>query len=72
MTLKEVDKKRIVTVKKVNAKGSFKRRLFDMGFVNGTEVYIEKFAPLGDPMEIKLKGYNLSLRHVDANLIEVE
>jgi ferrous iron transport protein A len=72
MTLKEVEKRKIVVIKKINAKGAFKRRLFDMGLIAGTELYIEKFAPLGDPMEIKIKGYNLSLRHSDANLIEVE
>ncbi|MEA1974546.1 MAG: ferrous iron transport protein A [Bacillota bacterium] len=72
MTLKEVEKKRIVIIKKVNAKGAFKRRLLDMGFVPGSKIYIEKYAPMGDPMEIKIKGYSLSLRHSDADLIEVE
>ncbi len=72
MTLKEVEKKRIVIIKKVNAEGAFKRRLLDMGFIPGTKIYIEKYAPMGDPMEIKLKGYSLSLRHSEADLIEVE
>ena len=56
----------------VRAKGPIKRRLMDMGVIKGTEVYVEKVAPLGDPIEIKIKGYNLSLRKEDAQNIIIE
>ncbi len=56
----------------VRVKGPIKRRLMDMGVIKGTEVYVEKVAPLGDPIEIKIKGYNLSLRKEDAQNIIIE
>ena len=59
-------------VKKVIADGNIKRRLFDMGITPGAEVYLRKKAPLGDPIEITLRGYELTLRKADAELIEVE
>ena len=60
------------TIKKVSAKGPLRRRLLDMGIVNGTQIETLKMAPLGDPIEYRLHGYNLSLRKAEARLIEVE
>ncbi|RLC69684.1 MAG: hypothetical protein DRI26_08605 [Chloroflexi bacterium] len=57
---------------KVGGKGNIRRRLLDMGLVSGTEVAVERVAPLGDPIEIRLKGYNLSLRKEEAASVEVE
>ena len=68
-SLKPGENGRIAMIK---AKGSIKRRLMDMGVIKGTEVYVEKVAPLGDPIEIKIKGYNLSLRKEDAQNIIME
>ena len=59
-------------VKKLHGEGAIKRRIMDMGLTKGTEVYVRKVAPLGDPIEIKVRGYELSLRKADAELIEVE
>jgi Fe2+ transport system protein FeoA len=59
-------------VKKVNGNSMIKRRIVDMGVVAGAIVEVQKFAPLGDPMEIKVKGFNLSLRKNEAELIELE
>ena len=59
-------------VSKVNGRGPVKRRIIDMGMVSGTALQVVKFAPLGDPIEIKLKGFNLSLRKTEAALIELE
>ncbi|SKC81246.1 FeoA family protein [Maledivibacter halophilus] len=56
----------------IKCKGAVRRRLMDMGVVKGTEVYVEKIAPLGDPIEVKVKGYNLSLRKEDAKNIIME
>lgn len=58
-------------VSKVNGRGPVKRRIIDMGMVSGTSLQVVKFAPLGDPIEIKLKGFNLSLRKNEAALIEI-
>lgn len=58
-------------IKKVFGHGSIKRKMVDMGLVPGVEVYVEKFAPLGDPMEIKVRNSHLSLRKDEANLIEI-
>ena len=55
-----------------NAKGAVKRRIMDMGITKGTEVYIRKVAPLGDPIEVTVRGYELSLRKADAEMIETE
>ena len=61
-----------VRVKKLNGEGALKRRLMDMGFTNGCEVYVRKVAPLGDPVEVTIRGYELSVRKDDAENIEVE
>lgn len=67
--LKKGDKGKII---KVSGKGSVHRRLLDMGLVSGSEVEMQRVAPLGDPIEIKVKGYNLSLRKEEASGIDVE
>lgn len=60
-----------VTVKKLNGEGAVKRRIMDMGITKGTEVYVRKVAPLGDPIEITVRGYELSLRKQDAEMVEI-
>ena len=60
-----------VTVAKLHGEGPVKRRIMDMGLTKGTEVYVRKVAPLGDPMELTVRGYELSVRRGDAELIEV-
>ena len=60
------------TVKVARLHGAVKRRIMDMGLTKGTEVYIRKVAPLGDPIEVTVRGYELSLRKADAEMIEVE
>lgn len=72
MTLKEVKVGRSVIVKKLIGQGAIKRRIMDMGITKGVEVYVQKVAPLGDPMEVTVRGYELSLRKADATMIEVE
>ena len=59
-------------VVKLHGEGAVKRRIMDMGLTKGTEVHIRKAAPLGDPIEITVRGYELSLRHADAEMIEIE
>lgn len=71
-TLKEVAVGQTVTVKKVSGAGPVKRRIMDMGITKGVEVYVRKVAPLGDPVEVTVRGYELSLRRADAEMIEVE
>lgn len=71
-TLKEARIGQTVRVKKLNGEGAVKRRIMDMGITKGTEVYIRKVAPLGDPLEITVRGYELSLRKADAEMIETE
>ena len=61
-----------VTVVKLHGEGAVKRRLMDMGLTKGTRVHIRKVAPLGDPVEVTVRGYELSLRKADAEMIEVE
>ena len=61
-----------VIVKKIHGEGAVKRRMMDMGIAKGTDVYIRKVAPLGDPVEITVRGYELSLRRNDAEIIEIE
>lgn len=61
-----------VRVVKISGGGPIKRRIMDMGITRGVEIYVRKVAPLGDPMEIAVRGYELSLRKADAELIEVE
>lgn len=71
-TLKEVAVGKTVTVKKLSGTGPVKRRIMDMGITKGVEVYVRKVAPLGDPIEVTVRGYELSLRRADAEMIEVE
>ena len=72
MTLKNAKVGQTVKVKKLNGEGAVKRRIMDMGITKGTEVYIRKVAPLGDPIEVTVRGYELSLRKADAEMIETE
>lgn len=60
-----------VTVAKLHGDGAVKRRIMDMGITKGTELYIRKVAPLGDPMELSVRGYELSVRKADAEMIEI-
>ena len=69
-TLKEAKIGSTVTVKKLNATGAVKRRIMDMGITKGVEVHVRKVAPLGDPIEVTVRGYELSLRKADAEMIE--
>lgn len=71
-TLKETAVGQTVRVKKLAGNGPVKRRIMDMGITKGVEVYVRKVAPLGDPMEVTVRGYELSLRRTDAEMIEVE
>lgn len=71
-TLKEIAVGQTVTVKKLSGAGPVKRRIMDMGITKGVEVYVRKVAPLGDPVEVTVRGYELSLRRADAEMIEVE
>lgn len=71
-TLKEIESGNTVKVIKLDGKGPVKRRIMDMGITKGVEVYVQKVAPLGDPMEVTVRGYELSLRKADAAMIEVE
>ena len=68
-TLKEAKVGQTVTVTKLNGEGAVKRRIMDMGITKGTEIYVRKVAPLGDPIEVTVRGYELSLRKVDAENI---
>ena len=61
-----------VKVVKLHGEGAVKRRIMDMGITKGVEVYVRKVAPLGDPVEVNVRGYELSLRKADADMIEVE
>ncbi len=70
-TLKDAKIGRKVTVKKVNGEGALKRRIMDMGITKGTEIMIRRVAPLGDPLEVTVRGYELSLRRADAEMIEI-
>ena len=69
-TLKDAKIGQTVTVKKLNGEGAVKRRILDMGITKGTEIFIRKVAPLGDPVEVTVRGYELSLRKADAEMIE--
>ncbi|APM39018.1 FeoA family protein [Clostridium kluyveri] len=70
-TLKDIKCGETVTIVKVHGKGAIKRRFMDMGLTKGTEIYVRKVAPLGDPVEINVKGYELSLRKEEALIVEV-
>jgi Fe2+ transport system protein A len=71
-TLKEIKCGQTVKVKKVDGLGPVRRRIMDMGITRGCEVYVRKVAPLGDPIEVTVRGYELSLRKSDAEMILVE
>ena len=72
MTLKEAKVGSTVKVVQINGGGAIKRRIMDMGLTKGTEVHIRKVAPLGEPVEVTVRGYELSLRKADAEIIEVQ
>lgn len=71
-TLKEVKIGESAIIKRLHGEGALKRRIMDMGLTKGTEAYVRKVAPLGDPMELTVRGYELSVRKSDAENIEVE
>ena len=71
-TLRDVQVGETVKVVKLHGEGAVKRRIMDMGLTKGTEVFVRKVAPLGDPVELTVRGYELSLRKADAEMIEVE
>ena len=72
MTLKDAKIGQTVTVTKITGEGAAKRRIMDMGITKGVEVYVRKVAPLGDPVEVTVRGYELSLRKADSQMIEVQ
>ena len=72
MTLGDAAVGSTVIVAKIDGDGAYKRRIMDMGITKGVEVYIRKVAPLGDPIEVTVRGYELSLRKADAEMIEIE
>ena len=71
-TLKDASIGQTVKVKKLTGEGPVKRRIMDMGITKGTEIYVRKVAPLGDPVEVMVRGYELSLRKADAEMIEIQ
>lgn len=71
-TLRDVAVGETVTVKKIKVEGELKRRIMDMGITVGTEIYVRKLAPLGDPMELTVRNYEMSIRKADAEKIFVE
>lgn len=71
-TLKDAKVGETVRVIKLHGQGAVKRRIMDMGITKGVQIYVRKFAPLGDPMELQVRGYELSLRKADADMIEIE
>ena len=71
-TLKNVECGQTVKVSRLGGEGAVRRRIMDMGITKGTEIYVRKVAPLGDPIEVTVRGYELSLRKADAEMIEVE
>ena len=71
-TLKDVKVGKTAKVVKIHGEGALRRRIMDMGITRGVEIHVRKVAPLGDPMELNVRGYELSLRKADCELIEVE
>ena len=71
-TLRQASIGDTVTVVKLHGEGAVKRRIMDMGLTRGVEIYVRKVAPLGDPVEITVRGYELSIRKADADMIEVQ
>lgn len=72
MTLRDVKVGSTVKVLKINGEGAFKRRIMDMGLTKGSEIFVRKVAPFGDPVEITVRGYELSLRKQDAEFVDVQ
>ena len=72
MTLRDVKTGQTVSVEKLNGEGAIKRRIMDMGITKGVEIYVRKVAPLGYPVEVTVRGYELSIRKADAELIQVK
>ena len=71
-TLKDVKVGQTAVVRRLNGEGAIKRRIMDMGITKGVAIYVRKVAPLGDPMELTVRGYELTLRKADAEMVEVE
>ena len=71
-TLKDVKVGEYAVIEKLHGEGALKRRIMDMGITKGVQIYVRKVAPLGDPVEVTVRGYELSLRKADADLIEVK
>lgn len=71
-TLKDVPQKTTATVVKLHGEGALKRRIMDMGITKGSQIYVRKVAPLGDPIEVTVRGYELTLRKNDAECVEVQ
>lgn len=71
-TLRQIKIGATAKVVRVHGEGALRRRIMDMGITRGVEIYVRKVAPLGDPIEIKVRGYELTLRKADAEMIEVE
>lgn len=71
-TLKDVKCGQTVRVKKIQGEGPIRRRIMDMGITKGSEIYVRKVAPLGDPVEINIRGYELTLRKFDSEMVIVE
>ena len=71
-TLREIKVVENCTVVKLHGEGAIKRRIMDMGITKGVDIHVRKVAPLGDPMELSVRGYELSIRKADAEMIEVE
>ena len=71
-TLKDIKVGQQARIVRVHGEGALRRRIMDMGLTRGTDIYVRKVAPLGDPMELNIRGYELSLRRDDAGMIEVE
>ena len=71
-TLKDVKVGQRATVARLHGEGALKRRIMDMGITKGVEIFVRKVAPLGDPMELNVRGYELSVRKADAEMVEVQ
>lgn len=71
-TLRQVTVGETVTVKRLHGEGPVKKRIMDMGITKGVQIYVRKVAPLGDPVEVTVRGYELSVRRADAEMVEVE
>ena len=71
-TLKDISISKSATVVKLHGEGALKRRIMDMGITKGTEIFVRKVAPLGDPLELTVRGYELTIRRADAEIIEID